>query len=582
MSLLTVSRNTIQAGDVLNLADAGIRITDAMPGLNTFPNLTIHTNVVNMNRSMLGYSVLNTNRLQFIENRAYLNHPQCTTGFYLENAVGTLLSCNRAEGINYGTGAIGIQADASTGSEFRCNYTENTRTGLQFGNYISTSPNVVIRGNEMGNHWTGLRYTSAVINMSQGLQGNLWTGSYLNTPTDAAAVHEGGTPSSNQYDVSSFTTPVCPPTIAVNMNSYSIGSGTMALSGWFLTSSGFDYLCASNNLNCSPSIINGIVAGSSTNQDYALIEGDVNYEVYPEESEWAARAELYSRILADSSLLQDSLMAAFFENYQDSSAGRFSDVQYQLAESFRLNPIQQVQLENIENQILILSDSLFHADSLLHQSQDTSLYLPLIRQIKGSLTALQAQSDALRIGLETLRQNTYDYLETENGLIPSTRIYEGNEQTLNRIYLSLQESAEGELQTDDIAALAVIAYQCPLAGGPAVYRARALYAGVSNRSYYDDKDLCYQAGLQYRQGAIPQSDVLIYPNPADSYLEIYSLKPEKYTRLEIVNILGESVYKQAFFNPQERVDVSKLTAGIYYLYLIGEQQRSFHKILISH
>ncbi len=40
-----------------------------------------------------------------------------------------------------------------------------------------------------------------------------------------------------------------------------------------------------------------------------------------------------------------------------------------------------------------------------------------------------------------------------------------------------------------------VAYQCPMAGGNAVFRARAIYSLMNENAEYDDQFICLQQGI---------------------------------------------------------------------------------------
>ena len=397
-----------------------------------------------------------------------------------------------------------------------CNHTENSRFGLLFGNYTSTSPNLTIRGNNIGTHETGLRYTNSVNFLSQSLEGNLWTGVYSN----AGAVHDGLLPFTNVYEVSSISaTPLCPPSLLIGGTPYSIGAGNMNTQLWFNPIPNPDFDCSTNNIICSPAITSLTGGGNNNDYDYQLLENEIEFETYSEESEWAARRDLYSRILEDSTMLQDSLLAAFFYAYQDSSEGRFQAVSNEIAENVRFSPVVATQLETIQNQIQVNLDSLVVLDSLLQTTNDTT-YLQTQRVINLHVRNLEQQYQAITQGLLALQNNTYDYIETENSLLPNQRIYEENEQKVNTILIQVMRSDSIYFSPQQVADLANIAYQCPLAGGNAVYLARSLRVFYESSTYYDDGQQCAEVGIQYRKKEEKTLNPIfeIYPNPVDEKL----------------------------------------------------------------
>ncbi|MBX7242210.1 MAG: T9SS type A sorting domain-containing protein, partial [Bacteroidia bacterium] len=574
--------NYIRAGTATAPADAGIRIDD---GANTSTNLFIYENIVDMDYATLGYSITNTSNLNLSNNIANLSCTQPSTGFYLNFSPGLQFSCNRAEAIaNCGVSSAGIAVAASNSSTIQCNHTLNTHWGHLYANYTSTNPLLTIRGNTIGDHDIGLRYTNSVNFLSQSLQGNLWTGTY----GTAGAVHDGGSPAGNEYFMSTVTsTPICPPTVIIGTNPiYSIGAGNMNTQAWFVipTPLGATFECADSGIVCAPAITSLI--GGGNNNDYQLIEGEIEYESYPGESGWAAKRDLYNRILNDTTLLQDSLLAAFFYTYQDSSEGQYQEVSYQMNEAFRLQPITEAQLELLSSQLQIANDSLIVLDSLLQTTSDTTSYLPIIYNIRLTINGLQIQYNAVLQGIEALRNNTFNYLQTENGLLPSNEIYEQYEQIINEIYLSTVAIGNIDFTTEQIADLETISHQCPLAGGNSVYKARALYTIISNNSYYNDELLCAQAGIQYKQIQDKQVEKRyeIYPNPSDNAIQIRQIDKRKgYGSIEIKDSYGRFLLSQAITENEYvwEINTASLTSGVYFLIINRSGQSSYvHKIVI--
>jgi hypothetical protein len=75
-----------------------------------------------------------------------------------------------------------------------------------------------------------------------------------------------------------------------------------------------------------------------------------------------------------------------------------------------------------------------------------------------------------------------------------------------------------------------------------------------------------------------RSDISIYPNPADQYVNIEGV--EGYQSVEMWELSGKLVQKLSPHN--DRLDVSGLKNGIYLLVLDGSDGRLVRKLLIQH
>ena len=128
-----------------------------------------------------------------------------------------------------------------------------------------------------------------------------------------------------------------------------------------------------------------------------------------------------------------------------------------------------------------------------------------------------------------------------------------------------------------------VAEQCPLAGGPAVHRARSLYMLIDPEMQYNDDLACLQSGWLLRIASKKILPIGVFPNPASSEVTItYNIDNEQI--LQIVDGLGR-ICMEVLLNPKEnRVtkNISQLTDGIYSLRLTGKDniQKSMGRLTI--
>ena len=115
-----------------------------------------------------------------------------------------------------------------------------------------------------------------------------------------------------------------------------------------------------------------------------------------------------------------------------------------------------------------------------------------------------------------------------------------------------------------------IAYQCPLTGGTAVFRARGLLSLVDDYDFGDDVVNCQEVGNRSADGSsvntMEADGLLIYPNPASA--EITVVLPNgvngDYSRLQLLNVSGKLVREvRTSQQASIRLDVSELPRGIY-------------------
>ncbi len=116
-----------------------------------------------------------------------------------------------------------------------------------------------------------------------------------------------------------------------------------------------------------------------------------------------------------------------------------------------------------------------------------------------------------------------------------------------------------------------IANQCPISGGSAVFKARAMLYLVMPNLNYNDRDICNRQGIAYKHASpnttknIPY--VKVHPNPANDLINIeYILVDDCKAKIELYNLLG--VVEVTLELPKEKdaikLNTQKLAQGVYY------------------
>ncbi len=151
--------------------------------------------------------------------------------------------------------------------------------------------------------------------------------------------------------------------------------------------------------------------------------------------------------------------------------------------------------------------------------------------------------------------------------------YEENAKRVNDIFLSTIAKGIDIFTTQQADDLYDIANQCPLAGGEAVYCARAMYSLIDADAYYLDKDLCTQSGNNWRKGETltTNESFQLYPNPTESTVNVHYNVIENITCIfTLYNTLGQVQQQTYLLNNVENhtINVSKLASGVYYYKLV--------------
>ena len=171
---------------------------------------------------------------------------------------------------------------------------------------------------------------------------------------------------------------------------------------------------------------------------------------------------------------------------------------------------------------------------------------------------------------QTARTAAAAQLASDNAAIPASYLFELNEESVNDIFLNTIASGIYSFDSLQQATLEAIAFQCPLTGGTAVFRARGLLSLVGDYDFGDDVVNCQEVGNRSVNGSLEQIEneggLRVYPNPASA--EITVVLPNgsdgDYTRLQLLDVSGKLVREvRTSQQASIRLDVSELPRGIY-------------------
>ncbi len=161
---------------------------------------------------------------------------------------------------------------------------------------------------------------------------------------------------------------------------------------------------------------------------------------------------------------------------------------------------------------------------------------------------------------------TADNIKMVNESIYTSQTIEVNEQVVNEIYLSILDQDQIQFSEDVIAQLEIIAAQCPLAGGNAVFKARAILSLISDNYVYDDVNLCLQSGIILRESA-KKITANLYPNPANNSVTlVYELPEVSTAEFLLFNSVGMLQLKKQLKSDMTQISFSteQLAPGVYH------------------
>ncbi len=216
-------------------------------------------------------------------------------------------------------------------------------------------------------------------------------------------------------------------------------------------------------------------------------------------------------------------------------------------------------------------------DSLFTSNEDTlGSILDVERQELFEIhLAKQNQINVLTQTLQTASQIQRDSITSMNNRIVSNKHYELYDQELNTIEIKRLNAELMYYLPEQEQVIENIASLCPVAGGPAVYKARAMLTLFNDTLVFYDDSLCSEQGYAYRM-AQQHSDstetleeCIVYPNPSKSVFMVYtgSKGIDEIKELILFNSLGQIVLRKRDSGNQFLLDFmnNELAQGIYTL-----------------
>ena len=80
--------------------------------------------------------------------------------------------------------------------------------------------------------------------------------------------------------------------------------------------------------------------------------------------------------------------------------------------------------------------------------------------------------------------------------------------------------------------------------------------------------------------ATPEKELAVYPNPASNYVIVSGLQGE--TKIEVLNLLGETIATVRTTDSQETISVSGLPTGTYFVKITQQNKQITKKLVIRH
>ena len=190
---------------------------------------------------------------------------------------------------------------------------------------------------------------------------------------------------------------------------------------------------------------------------------------------------------------------------------------------------------------------------------------------------------------ENARITAASSLSSQNSNLTGSAVYQTNEKAVNEIFLNTVAINQFSFSESQTSTLRAIADDCPLSGGEAVLRARAMLTLIDESPVaYDDDDLCGVGWRGEEQDQKNQSSSIlrVYPNPADNELTIeYHFIGDTGRLLLFYNAYGQLVKEVSLpaSGGKANILVKNMTAGVYWYVSPGTNAMALYgKIIINH
>jgi hypothetical protein len=567
---ITVDHQNTQ--NPLNAAAILVTEGDGTKQLNAViqDNIDIYSNVLDGIKldGCNGYKLINN-----VVNRTSTSSNGIGYGINILNSDNLLVKCNdvlRNNSTGLDNDEVGMSVMATRTATYSCNTISGSGTGLVFDMDCSSSRNIAT--NTTG-YYTGLIYAPTAITGKQPnpvtgkRHGNKWG----NIPTGVGAmgaVHGSGSLGfrrESEYTVQINSSGFYPPPTNLNLD-------------WFtVDATNSDYF------NCSPSsnVCPIFDEEPYPDGDFELLKkvakGELSPGVYDEQTKWIMEYGLYQKLYDKPSLMTgEPILSAFYSAKSSTPMGYLSPIWAGIRNLFQLDNATAAQVAALEQTIEARLTEIAGIDEQLPTAIGTPSYAPLLAQralASDALNTANSSYQSLMNSINTARNAQADNLLASNEAITTTKVYEQNEKTVNRVYLATIGKGVYSPNATQQTELAAVANQCPYTGGKAVLRARGLLTMLGVEAYYDDAANCQpvqQFGGNQAPAAISGQQMVakVFPNPTKERFNLMLDTPlESDAELVLTNAFGQTVavYSLDAGLLSYEFGTSNLTEGIYFL-----------------
>ena len=504
-----------------------------------------------------GIQLNNSSNIEVLENFITLNHqissPYEKTGIVVQSSRQLVVSCNSIGGTGSNqsgnTDEAAIRYESSEGNVLSQNVLNHTSQGIDVIGICTDGVNETrLEKNFFGFHYNGLRYHGSAVVNEQYHTGNQW----LN-PTNYP-----GYGAVNLDSVDAF------------FHKYKVKGGGNSMPtnrfpfGWFDGDGLPDPDIDTSDCNHYGLSTNGSIA-------YLLKLSDDSIKTieFQQELNWQAKVKVYQQLIEHPEFLDASADLADF--YIANAATAIHYIAQLNVEKENLLANQSSVVANLQNNAIdiyeksqILKGLFKELDNVERTPKELDSLLLVIDQVSLTLDQRILLNDFYIAQLRSSLETETDLIGQLTDSIQGTELYELNEQQVNGIEAALYENSDDDVLKNFQDALYNIATQCPLTGGAAVFKARALYKEIDPTIFYDDAATCIQYGVVYKKRETEASYCALYPNPTTGTVMLSYSVPTDATLL-FTDATGRVLLtkKIEHLSTSSTLDLSTFQNGLY-------------------
>lgn len=285
---------------------------------------------------------------------------------------------------------------------------------------------------------------------------------------------------------------------------------------------------------------------------------------------YSTRRQYYIALKENSEVLEDAdpSIKSFVNEYEKLPVGRLFALKTAI-DNLNNTPFSD-EVKKIDDELLTLIDNSKALDKEINNAGEETkdFLLEHLQDLNFDITSKFVALNKVKEAHKEYKMKQIESLIAENQSIEPTNEMEVNEKLVNDFQLNFIEKGIHEFTDEELLYVAHIAWQCPLTGGAAVYRARSLYALKYPEQGFDDYNTLCNTVIKTKVMRSQSAAILdIAPNPTgNAFSSFISLDSDNIEAQAIlVNSNGQSVANQNIYDKQARLswNTSNLPSGIY-------------------